>query len=73
MKKVSLIKALTIFLGVFLLTASLFQCTKVGDNIEHLNRSYPNNPDSSIYASFYDEFKKRKSKNAYCRRKAGRS
>ena len=57
MKKVSLIKAITLFLGVLLLTASLFQCTKVGDNIEHLNRAYPNTPDSSIYASFYDEFK----------------
>lgn len=46
-----------LFLGVLLLTASLFQCTKVGDNIEHLNRFYPNTPDSTIYASFYDENK----------------
>ncbi|HJS55782.1 MAG TPA: c-type cytochrome domain-containing protein [Chitinophagaceae bacterium] len=57
MKKVSLIKALTLFLGVLLLTTSVFQCTKVGDNIQHLDRSYPNTPDSTIYASFYDEFK----------------
>src|SRR6186713_2937315 len=57
MKKVSFIKGLTFFLGVFLITASLFQCTKVGDNIQYLDRSYPNTPDSSIYASFYDEFK----------------
>lgn len=56
MKKVSLIKAVTLFLGVLLLTASLFQCTKVGDNIEHLNRSYPNTPDSTIYASFRNDF-----------------
>jgi hypothetical protein len=56
MKKVSLIKALTIFLGVFLLTASLFQCTKVGDNIQHLDRSYPSIPDSTVYASFSDNF-----------------
>lgn len=56
MKKVSLIKAATIFLGVLLLTASLFQCTKVGDNIQHLDRSYPSTPDSSVYASFSDKF-----------------
>jgi hypothetical protein len=56
MKKVSLIKALTIFFGVFLLTTSLFQCTKLGDNIEHLDRSYPNTPDSTVYASFSDNF-----------------
>jgi len=57
MKKVSLIKTLTLFLGIFALTASLFQCTKVGDNIEHLDRAYPAIPDSSIYASFSSEFK----------------
>ena len=57
MKKVSIIKAITIFLGVLLLTASLVQCTKVGDNIQHLDRSYPSTPDSSIYAAFPGEFK----------------
>lgn len=57
MKKVSIIKAVSIFLGILLTTASLFQCTKVGDNIQHLDRSYPNTPDSTIYASFYDETK----------------
>ena len=57
MKKVPIIKAITIFLGVLLLTASLFQCTKVGDNIQHLDRSYPSTPDSSIYAAFPGEFK----------------
>src|SRR6187399_1183742 len=56
MKKVSFIKALTFFLGVFLLTASLFQCTKVGDNIQYLDRSYPSIPDSTIYASFNDNY-----------------
>lgn len=57
MRKVSLIKAITLFLGVLLLTASLFQCTKLGDNIEHLDRSYPSIPDSSIYAAFPSDFK----------------
>jgi len=47
---------MTLFLGVLFLTASLFQCTKVGDNIQHLDRSYPNTPDSSIYAAFPGEF-----------------
>lgn len=56
MKKVSLIKAITLFLGVLLLTAALFQCTKVGDNIEHLDRFYPNTPDSTIYAPFRSDF-----------------
>ena len=57
MKKVSLIKAITLFLGVFFLMASLFQCTKIGDNIQQLDRYYPSTPDSSIYASFYSEYK----------------
>lgn len=57
MKKVSIIKAVTLFLGVLMLTASLFQCTKVGDNIQHLDRSYPSTPDSSIYAAFPGQFK----------------
>ncbi len=54
MKKVSIIKALTLFLGVFLLTASLFQCKKEGGIIQNLDRSYATGPDSSVYASFYD-------------------
>ena len=56
MKKVSIIKAASTFLGVVLLTASLFQCTKVGDSIQHLDRSYPDIPDSTIYASYSDNF-----------------
>jgi hypothetical protein len=56
MKKVSMIKAITLFLGVFSLTVSLFQCTKVGDNIQHLDRSYPSIPDSTIYAAFNDNY-----------------
>jgi hypothetical protein len=55
MKKVSIIKGLTLFLGVFLLTASLFQCKKEGDLVKDLDRSYKTGPDSTVYASFYDE------------------
>jgi len=57
MKRVSIIKAVSLFLGVLLVTASLFQCTKVGDNIQHLDRFYPEAPDSTVYASFYDQYK----------------
>ena len=54
MKKVSIIKAITLFLGVFLLTASLFQCKKEGDIVKNLDRSYRTGPDTTVYASFYD-------------------
>lgn len=54
MKKVSIIKALTLFLGVLLLTTSLFQCKKEGDIIKNLDRSYIGGPDSTVYAAFYD-------------------
>lgn len=54
MKKVSLIKALTLFLGVLLLTTSLFQCKKEGDIIKNLDRSYITGPDSTVYAAFYE-------------------
>ena len=54
MKKVSLIKGITLFLGAFLLTASLFQCKKEGDLVRNLDRSYRTGPDSTVYAPFYD-------------------
>jgi hypothetical protein len=54
MKKVSIIKAVTLFLGVFLLTISLFQCTKTGEVIQNLDRTYKGAPDSTLYSSFYD-------------------
>ena len=54
MKKVSMIKALTLFIGVLLLTTSLFQCKKEGDIIKNLDRSYKTGPDSTVYAAFYD-------------------
>lgn len=49
-----MIKALTLFLGVLLLSASLFQCKKEGDIIKNLDRSYATGPDSTVYAAFYD-------------------
>ena len=56
MKKVSVIKAITLFLGVFLLSASLFQCKKEGDIIKNLERSYQTGADSTVYSPFYDEY-----------------
>ena len=55
MKKISLIKATTAFLVVLFLAASLLQCKKEGDIIKNLNRTYTSTPDSTVYASFYDE------------------
>lgn len=55
MKKVSLIKASVLFLGVLFLSASLFQCSKRGDLIKNLDRAYVGGPDSSIYAAFYEK------------------
>jgi hypothetical protein len=54
MKKVSIIQGTTIFLGVFFLTALLFQCRKTGDLIQNLDRSYTGGADSTVYASFYE-------------------
>ena len=56
MKKVSIIKSITLFMGVTLTTASLFQCKKEGDIISGLNRSYNTAPDSTVYAAFYDNY-----------------
>ena len=54
MKKVTVIQAITLFLGVFFLTTSLYQCRKTGDLIKDLNRAYTGGADSSLFASFYD-------------------
>jgi len=57
MKKVTVIKTVTLFLGALLLTASLFQCKKVGDVISNLDRSFTGAADTSVYASFYENNK----------------
>ncbi len=54
MKKISLIKAITLFLLVMFVSASLMQCKKEGDFIKKLDRSFKNTADSTIYASFYE-------------------
>ena len=54
MKKFSLIKATTLFLGVLFLSASVFQCRKTGDMIKDLDRSFKGTADSTVYASFYE-------------------
>lgn len=47
-------QAVTIFLGVFFLSASVMQCRKTGDLIKNLNRAYTGGADSTVYASFYE-------------------
>lgn len=54
MKKVSALQAVALFMGVFLLTAVLFQCRKTGDLIKNLNRAYTGGADSTLFASFYE-------------------
>lgn len=55
MKKVSLIKASVLFLAVVFLSSSLFQCSKRGDLIKNLDRTYTGAPDTTIFAAFYEK------------------
>jgi hypothetical protein len=54
MKKISAIQAVTLFLAVMLVSASVFQCKKSGDLITGLDRSFKGTADTVIYASFYE-------------------
>jgi hypothetical protein len=54
MKKLSLIKATTLFLLVMFVSASVIQCKKEGDLVKNLDRSFKGTADSTIYASFYE-------------------
>ncbi|HAO46801.1 MAG TPA: hypothetical protein PLZ45_01115 [Ferruginibacter sp.] len=54
MKKISAIKALTLFLMVMFISASVLQCRKEGDLVKNLDRSFKGSADSTIYASFYE-------------------
>jgi len=54
MKKVSIVQAVSLFAGVFFLSASLLQCTKDGELVKNLDRSYAGGPDSTVYAAFYE-------------------
>lgn len=55
MKKISILKATTLFLGVMLVSASIMQCKKEGDVVQGLNRSYTGGADSTVFAAFYSE------------------
>ncbi len=57
MKKISLVKATTLFLVVMFVSASVIQCKKEGDIIKDLDRSFKSSADSTIYASFYESNK----------------
>ena len=54
MKKVSIIKAITLFLAVMLVSASVMQCKKTGDVVKGLDRSFKGTSDTTLYASFYE-------------------
>ncbi len=54
MKKISFIKAATLFLGVVFFSVSVFQCRKQGDLIKNLDRTFTGAADSTVYASFYE-------------------
>lgn len=54
MKKISLVKATTLFLLAVAVSASVIQCKKEGDIVKGLDRSFNNTADSTIYASFYE-------------------
>ncbi len=54
MKRISLLKATTLFLLVIFVSASIIQCKKEGDIIKNLDRSFKNTADSTIYAAFYE-------------------
>jgi len=54
MKKISAIKAFTLFFMVMFISASVLQCRKEGDLVKNLDRSFKGSADSTIYASFYE-------------------
>jgi hypothetical protein len=54
MKKISLVKATSLFLLAMVVSASVIQCKKEGDIVKGLDRSFNNTADSTIYASFYE-------------------
>jgi hypothetical protein len=54
MKRISLLKATTLFLFVIFVSASIIQCKKEGDFIKNLDRSFKGTADTTIYAAFYE-------------------
>jgi hypothetical protein len=54
MKRISLLKATTLFLLVIFVSASIIQCKKEGDFIKNLDRSFKGTADTTIYAAFYE-------------------
>lgn len=54
MKKISLLKAISLFMIVLFVSASILQCKKEGDIVKNLDRSFKGTADSTIYASFYE-------------------
>lgn len=54
MKKLSIIKSVSLVLGGLFFSFIILQCTKAGVNSKLLNRSLPSVPDSAVFSPFYD-------------------
>lgn len=54
MKKLSIIKSVSIILGGLLFFITIIQCTKVGVNAKVLDRGLASVPDSAVFSPFYD-------------------
>ncbi len=54
MKKMSVLKAMTLFFVIVAVSATVIQCKKEGDLVKNLDRSFYGTADSSIYAAFYE-------------------
>ncbi len=54
MKKVSFLTTGALIIGGFLLATSIFQCSKTGDLVRNLDRTFSGSYDSTQYSSFYE-------------------
>jgi len=54
MKKVSILQLISFSLFGVLLATAAFQCTKVGNPIKDLDRTYTGTADSTVFAAFYE-------------------
>ena len=57
MKNISVFKTTIMIVGILFLSLVVIQCTKVGVNAKALDRSFKGIPDSTVFASFYDDTK----------------
>lgn len=55
MKKISALRSVVFIVGGLILSLTVLQCTKTGVNAKLLNRAFTGNPDSTVFAPFYDK------------------